>query len=109
MNQTSMLARVAGELAADCDCAFTPFYADGFLRRLADAGRLDFTILGGQARRRSLEHASSLGLALDPRGERGGYDLALLGTDLAIPRNLARTPFVLVQEGMTDPEDWRYH
>jgi hypothetical protein len=109
LNQTSMLARVAAELAADCDCTFTPFYADGILRHLAEAGWLDFTILAGQARQRSLEHVSRVGLAIDPRGARGGYDLALLGTDLAIPRNLSGIPFVLVQEGMTDPEDWRYH
>jgi len=104
-----MLTRVAGELAGDCDCAFAPFYADGLLRGLASAGWLDFTILAGQAQRRSLEHAARLGLPIDPRGERGGYDLALMGTDLALPGNLSGTPIVLVQEGMTDPEDWRYH
>src|SRR5262249_40880944 len=108
LNQTSMLARVAYELRGDHDCAFTPFYADGVLRFLAEWGGLDFTILAGQARQRSLRHAARAGLALDERGARGDYDLALLGTDLALPANLSRTPIVLVQEGMTDPEDWRY-
>src|SRR5262249_13128505 len=109
LNQTRMLVRVAGELARDCDCAFAPFFADGALRRLADAGWLDFTILAGQARQRSLDHARRAGLAVDPGGASAAYDPAVLGTDVVVPRRLRGTPLVLVQEGMTDPEDWRYH
>src|SRR5262245_13745447 len=102
-----MLARVADELN-DCDCFFTPFFADGLLGRAARAGLLDFTILAGQARRRSLEHAASAHLRLDERGAAREYDLVLMGTDLLVPRALRGRRIVLVQEGMTDPEDWRY-
>jgi len=109
LNQTRMLVRVAAELSGDFDCAFTPFFADGTLRWLARAGWLDFTILAGQSRQRSLEHARAAGLPLDLRGGDGSYDLAVVGTDVVIPRALRGTPLVLVQEGMTDPEDWRYH
>ena len=108
-NQTSMLCRVAEELRGDADSFFTPFYADGLLRWLAERGRLAFTILGGQARRRSDEHAARLGMPVDARGEAREYDLVLLGTDLLVPLNLTSRRIVLVQEGMTDPEDWRYH
>src|SRR5262249_7446164 len=91
-----------------CDCWFTPFYADGLLRWAAAAGWLDFTILAGQARRRSLEFARAAGLFLDARGGDRAYDLALLGTDVALPAQLRHTRIALVQEGMPDPEDWRY-
>lgn len=107
LNQTSMLCKVAAQLP-DFAWSFTPFYADGLLRRLAEAGWLEFTILGGQARRSSLAHAGERGLALDERGRRGPYDLVLAGTDLVVPKSLRGCRFVLVQEGMMDPEDWRY-
>ena len=35
-------------------------------------------------------------------------DLVVTTSDLVAPRNLRGVPMVLVQEGMTDPEDWRY-
>src|SRR5262249_14931205 len=39
----------------------------------------------------------------------GNYDLVVMGTDLVVPGNIKGTPIVLVQEGMTDPENYRYH
>jgi hypothetical protein len=108
LNQTTMLHRVAEQLG-EHECRFTPFYADGALARAARAGWLDFTILGGQARRRSLDYLEQQGAQLDPEGRQGGYHLAVTCTDLVVPDNLRRIPLVLVQEGMTDPENWRYH
>src|SRR5262245_20451412 len=81
LNQTTMMHKVAARLS-EHECAFTPFYADGLLHRLAGAGWLDFTILAGQARWRSLDYLGAHGLTVDERGERGGYDLAVLSTDL---------------------------
>src|SRR5262245_28857475 len=102
-----MLHQVARELP-EHDCVFTPFYADGLLGRLASAGLLDFTILGGQARRRTLAYITEQGLPLDLAGGSYCYDLVLMGTDLVLPRNVSGRRLVLVQEGMTDPEDVRY-
>lgn len=107
LNQTTMMHAVARELR-EHDCAFAPFYADGLLSRAAEAGWLDTTILAGQARRRTLEYLRAHGLALDERGARGPYDLVVTGTDLIVPRNLRGRKLVLIQEGMTDPQDWRY-
>jgi hypothetical protein len=107
LNQTTMMHRVAACLP-EHEHAFSPLYGDGILRRLADAGRLDFTTLGGQARRRTLDYVATHGLLLDDGGRRGPYDLAVMGTDLIVPGNVRGRPMVLVQEGMTDPEDWRY-
>jgi hypothetical protein len=108
LNQTSMLHRVARELP-EHECVFAPFYADGLLRALAERGRLDFTILGGRARQMTEDYLREHDLPVDPRGASGGYDLVVMGTDLLVPRNVRGVRMVLVQEGMTDPEDWRYH
>src|SRR5262245_4894390 len=103
-----MMVRIAEALLPDADCRFSPFYADGLLRRAAERGLLDFTILAGQARRASLAFVGERGLAVDERGEAFDYDLAVVGTDLVVPENLRNKPIVLVPEGLADPEDWRY-
>src|SRR5262245_52626979 len=102
LNQTTMMTAIARELR-DCDCFFAPFFADGLLRHAARAGLLDFTILAGQARRRSLEHVRAHGMPVDERGARGTYDVVVLGTDLVVPKAVRGRRLVLVQEGMTDP------
>jgi hypothetical protein len=107
LNQTTMLHRVARELG-EHDCVFAPFYADGVVDALARRGSLDFTVLGGPARSMTESYLRGQALAVDERGRHGPYDLVVMGTDLLIPWNLRGIPMVLVQEGMTDPEDWRY-
>jgi hypothetical protein len=106
-----MMHAIARELAETCDVAFTPYFADGVLDGLARARLLDFTILGpGSAFRRATDaYLERHRLPVDARGASGGWDLALTCSDLVVPRLLRRTPFVLVQEGMTDPEDAMYH
>lgn len=108
LNQTTMMHKVARQLP-EHDCWFTPFYADGVLRAAAGVGVLDFTILGGRPRRLSEAYLLREGLAVDDRGGARPYDLVVVGTDLIVPRNVRGRRLVLVQEGMTDPEDWRYH
>ena len=56
-------------------------------------------------RARCLAYLQDRRLPLDLGGKLGDYDLAVTCSDLAIPRNLQEWPIVLVQEGMTDPED----
>ena len=107
LNQTTMVHRIAGELA-EHECSFTTFYADGLLRLGAEAGLLGFTILGGRPRATSEAFLREQGARIDPRGAGGGWDLVVTTSDLVVPRNLRGVPMVLVQEGMTDPEDWRY-
>lgn len=107
LNQTTMMHAIARELP-EHDCSFTPFYADGLLRACADAGLMGFTILGGRPRRTSEEYLRAQGLTLDYRGASREYDLVVTGTDLVVPKNVRGRRLVLVQEGMTDPEDWRY-
>lgn len=107
LNQTTIVHAIARELRG-VDCVFTPYYGDGALRWAAERGLLDFTILGGRPKAASEAFLRQQGVAIDPRGAGGGFDLVVTTSDLVVPRNLRGVPMVLVQEGMTDPEDWRY-
>lgn len=107
LNQTTIVHQIARALP-EADSSFTPFYADGPLGIAARNGLLDFTVLAGQARQNTLRYLEEHGLRVDDRARAGGYDLAVMPSDLVVPRNLRGTPLLLVQEGMMDPEDWRY-
>jgi hypothetical protein len=109
LNQTTMMHRIGEALVANgVECAYSTFFADGVVGLAARRGWLDFTILGGQARERSLRYLVDNDLPLDERGAGGDYDLVVTGTDIYIPSRLRRHPLVLVQEGMFDPETWRF-
>jgi hypothetical protein len=69
---------------------------------------LGFTILGGRPKAMSEAFLGDERAPVDHRGAGGHWDLVVTTSDLVVPRNLAGVPMVLVQEGMTDPEDWRY-
>lgn len=108
LNQTTMMFRVARELP-EYEHWFTPYYADGWVKRLAQNGFLDFTILAGGARRATETFFSENKVKVDYRGERHDYDLVVTCTDMFIPRNIRHKPIILVQEGMLTPENWVYH
>jgi hypothetical protein len=108
LNQTTMMDAIAAELP-EHDAVFSPLFGGPVLQRAADGGWLDFTTLGRGPRRRTIAYLESKGRAIDEGGRRGRYDMAVIGTDLIVPPRLRSMPIVLVQEGMTDPEDWRYH
>ncbi|GIV63179.1 MAG: hypothetical protein KatS3mg045_0518 [Bellilinea sp.] len=107
LNQTMMMHKIAQALP-EHECVFTPFYAEGLMGWAARQGLLDFTILGGRHRRETEEYLQCHQLPVDFGGQRGGYDLVVTCTDLIIQGNIRKTPIVLVQEGMTEPEGLRY-
>ena len=109
LNQTTIMHQVAQALGPGYDRTFAPFYADGWLRYASEAGLLDFTILGGQARKATVDYLERHRLPVDVRGAKGPYDLVVLGTDLFVPQNVRSSRIVLVQEGMMDPEGYVYH
>ena len=108
LNQTTMMHKIASHLT-NHNCLFTPFYAIGLPGLLAEAGLLDFTILGGNHRRECLKYLQEHNLPIDYRGKNNTYDLVITGTDLLIQQNIRSTPILLVQEGMTEPENFLYH
>lgn len=91
------------------DCYFTPFYSDGFLELLRKQNLLDFTILGGRFKEQTINYLTSNNLQIDFRGEKHIYDLVFTCSDLVIPRNIRKYKLILVQEGMTDPENFLYY
>ena len=108
LNQTTMMHEIGKHLGQH-DCFYTPFYSDGVLRWLTRNGLLDFTVLGGELRRLTDHYLYQHQLPRDERGERGEYDLVVTGSDLVVQKNIRDKPVVLVQEGMTDPEDLGFH
>lgn len=110
LNMTRMTHEIARHLFDEYDCYFTPYYADGLYDWLARNTHLvDFTVLGGNFRRQTIAYLDYHKLPLDPRGDRHDYDLIVTTSDLYVPKNIRDKPFILVQEGMTDPENLFYH
>lgn len=70
---------------------------------------LNFSILGGQFRYKTEEYILLNNLNPDIGGKDRRYDLVITCSDLIIPRNILRSKIILVQEGMTDPENIMYH
>jgi hypothetical protein len=108
MNQTTQMYKIAKELT-DCRCCFTPYYCDGFIEFCRKIGLMEFTIIGQNWRGQCLSFIDQNGLELDMAGANNTYDLVLTCQDLYIPKNVARSPGILVQEGMTDPENFMFH
>jgi hypothetical protein len=106
-NQTKAMIAV-GEQLADHNCYYTPFYCDGHLLRASQRGQLDFTVLAGPLRERSVRYLREAKVPIDDRGEGREYDLVVMCTDLIIPDNVERRRIVLVQEGLTEPEGILY-
>lgn len=104
LNQTTQMHQIARELD-DCDASFSPYYGDRVLRRMRKLGWLEFSIGGNRLRARCLEYLLGHGLDIDLDGARGGYDLVFTCSDVVVPSNVLGRPLVLVQEGITDPEN----
>jgi hypothetical protein len=108
INQTTIMHQISEELS-ECEAYFTPYYASGPLWVLTKLRMLEFTIMGGQFKRKTLEYIKTNNLRLDFEGKNDNYDLVFTSQDLIVPRNIKKFKTILVQEGMTDPPDWRYH
>lgn len=106
LNQTTQMYQISRELP-EYDAYFTPYYPDGYgyIKLLTKAGLLDFSILGGQAKERTIRYLEENNLNLDLYGKRNDYDLVFTCSDLLIQKNIRNKKIILVQEGMTDPEN----
>jgi len=107
LNQTTMMHQTTQHLA-DYHCFFTPFYADGLIGYLAEKGMADFTALGGPMRRLTEDYLQQNRLEVDFRGVTNHYDLVVTGSDLIVQKNVRGKKLILIQEGMTDPENLIY-
>ncbi|MCB9135934.1 MAG: hypothetical protein H6636_10945 [Anaerolineales bacterium] len=109
LNQTTIAHSVARHLEGGYDCYFTPFYTDGVLEVARRWGWLDFTVIGHPRRLMAEAYLREHGLRMDYGGKWHEYDLVVMVSDLIVPANVHRKKVILIQEGMTDPETWRYH
>ena len=108
LNQTMMMHKISQHLVG-VDCYFTHFYTTGIYRRLQKMGLLDFTMLAGMPRLLADQYISEQNLPVDNEGRSHDYDLVLTCTDLIVQDNIKGKPLILVQEGMTDPENLSFY
>ena len=110
LNQTTMCHSVARHLESDFECRFTPYYCDTYwLGKMVEKGWLDFTVMGGQARRKTEQYLRDHHLPMDYSGQSHDYDLVVTTQDILIQNNIRNKRIVLIQEGMTDPETLMYY
>ena len=108
LNHTTQMHQIARELP-EHDHFFTPYYCDGLLELCRRWRLMEMTAVGFKLRARCLSYLEAHRLPIDLDGEGGNYDLVITASDLVIQRNIRHCPIVLIQEGMTDPENWLYH
>lgn len=108
LNQTTMMHKISSHFPSE-DCYFTPYYSLGFLKQIGRTGILDFCILGGQFRKRTFDYLGKHNLQIDFEGSANDYDLVYTCSDLIVPKNIRSKKLILVQEGMTDPENLIYY
>jgi hypothetical protein len=108
LNQTSMMHQISRHFQ-DCDCYFTPYYADGLINYVVSKGYLKFSILNGPFRWSTEEYLHDNNLEMDYRGVKHNYDLVYTCADLIYPKNIRNKKVILVQEGMTDPENIMFY
>lgn len=107
IHQTKQMHQIAQEMG-DIEAFFTPFYFDGWEEILRKARLTEMAPTGYSAIARCCAYFKRHHLSMDYQGRSHNYDLVLLCQDLSVPKNIRNKPIVLVQEGMTDPEDMRY-
>jgi hypothetical protein len=107
-NQTRMMHQIAQHLP-QFDRYFTPYFCDGLGKMVQRTGLLDFTVLGGRFFRQTMDYLQKHHCAIDYEAQNGPYDLVVTCSDLLVPKIVRGSRLVLVQEGMTDPENIVYH
>jgi hypothetical protein len=108
LNQTTMMHKIAQSLP-EFNNFFSPFYAEGMLAKMVPTGALDHTILAGSHYAATENYLKNNRLSVDLGGRKHQYDLAITGTDLIVQSNLRKNRLILIQEGITEPEDTAYH
>ncbi len=100
--------KIAQQLESDHDCWFSPYYGtglEGFLHRM---NLTEMSIMGSKMAGRCMQYLQAHRLQIDYRGEKNNYDLVFTCADLVIQKNIKGKKIILVQEGMTDPENLGY-
>lgn len=107
LNQTTMMHKIASNMN-EFDNFFTPFYTENLLEEIRKTGFLKHTILDGKHFQATNEYLKEKKLPVDVGGKQREYDLIVTGTDLIIQSNIRNKRLVLIQEGITEPDDFFY-
>ena len=106
-NQTGQMIQIARALP-EVEAWFTPYYSDWPHHvALVKLGWLEQGINGHKRRGICADELNAQGLPIDLAAERNEYDLWVCPNDAVLPHRLARTPWVLVQEGIMEQPNWR--
>jgi hypothetical protein len=109
-NQTTMMHKIGVALEDEYRLKFTPFYCTGMLEWVRRTGLLNNSIVAGRMYAQALKYLNDHGLPLDIGAKNvDDYDAVVICTDLILPDNIRKKPIILVQEGMTDPENFAYY
>ncbi len=111
LNQSTIVHQVGKHLENDFDCYYSPYYADGLIGYCEKKNLLNFTVLGSNSNffRQTLNYFENNNLKIDYKGQRNYYDLVVTSSDLIIPKNIKDKKIILIQEGMTDPENFAFY
>lgn len=107
-NQTTQLHQIAQHLEQDYNIFYSQIFGEGFFyKAMAETGLFDNTVLGRDSSftLASQEYIRQHDLNYDYRGTTKNidYDLALLSTDMIVPKSFKKIKTIWVQEGMIDP------
>ena len=72
-------------------------------------GLTEMSVMGRKLTDRCRSYLNYNELQIDESGMSGNYDLVVTCSDLVIQPNIKDKKIILVQEGMTDPENWLFH
>ncbi|MCS6981400.1 MAG: hypothetical protein N2110_06910 [Flavobacteriales bacterium] len=111
-NQTLQMYKIYQYLKDKYDCYFTQFYSSNrAFPWVCEMGLLDNTIASGRFKALADKFLEDHNLKNDYRTRRYNhtYDLAVVCTDMLVPKEFRRCKTVWVQEGMTDPLYWWAH
>ena len=113
-NQTTQMHEISRHLGEYMH-AFTPYFCDGLIGFWRNLRLMEFTIMGYKHAGRCRQYLHDHGLPIDSGGRKGPYDLVLTCSDVYLQANIRSRRIVLIQEGVTDPENLafrmvkRYH
>lgn len=99
--------QIASHLA-NFDSYFAPFYLQGGYELLRKLGLLQHSIAAGNHRKNTMKYLREKNLPIDRSGNKYDYDVVFTCTDLIVQSNIRNRRLILVQEGITEPEDLSY-
>ncbi len=104
-NQTTQMHKISTFLDADFDCYFSQIFSSNpAFETVVKTGVLNHTIFAGESKHQADKYLAENNLKNDYQGKvyNNKYDLAVVCTDMVIPKSLNEIKKIWIQEGMID-------